>query len=123
MTLDDLLKLADMPRRVEPVPVGDSIAYVRSLSMAEVNEAADAAGEDDVRPYLLARALCDAEGKPLCGATNEYADRFVNLPAALARRLFAAIDRASDVPPGALVAAAKNCETRTAGGGTGSAAS
>lgn len=126
MTLDDLLKLADSPRRVEPVPIGDRTAYVRGLSFADVEAAADAAekaGDPDSRPHLLARAICDERGVPLCGDADAYVARLKGMPAVVTRRLFAAMDAASDVPVGALEAAAKNLEARTDGGSTGSAAS
>lgn len=117
MTLDDLLKIAARKPRIVPVAIGDDTAYVRGLKAGEVERLSSLAAEDEgqnIRALLVAQALCDADGNGLCGDVEASAERLVDLPEWTLKRLYDAVDRASDVEAGGCEALAKNSPAKTA---------
>jgi hypothetical protein len=104
MTGDELLRLADAPRRVVPYEVGDGrTGYMRGLTAEDCDEAADLMAElglATTRPILLTMGACDEGGTPLYGDVRQYVGKVARLPEKLARRMLDALDRASDLKPG-----------------------
>lgn len=122
MTLDDLLKLAKAPRRIEAVQAGSATVYVRGLSAADVERAVDRAGttKRSMDACLLTEALCDEGGTPLVGNPDDHLAALEGIPATLARRLAEAINRASDVPAGGVAHVAGESAQLTGDGSTAS---
>lgn len=121
MNLDDLLKLANRPPRIEPVQIDTETVYVRGLSAGDMDEVAQFTGDDTgpaQRLLIVAKALCDEKGNPLCGDIQEHARRLSGLPEWTVKRLYLAADMASDVKPGELEGLLGNSGERADGGNT-----
>lgn len=117
MTLDDLLKIAGRKPRVVAVPIGDRTAYVRGLTAGDVDEVSRLADDDgpSLRVLIVAKAICDVDGNPLCGDVESHAKRLSGLPEWTLQRLYRAADEASDVEKGGTAELAGNSGEKTAG--------
>lgn len=125
MTLDDLLKLAQKPRRVLPFNVGTLSGFVRGLNAGEVEEARSIATKldlDNNRRVLIAMALCEADGTPLCGEPEKYVEKFAGLPEGIVGGIMSKIEDASALLPGEGEELVGNSEGRTADSSTASPA-
>lgn len=123
MTLDDLLKLAQKPRRVLPFEVGGLKGHVRGLNAGEVEESRAIAEKLDLqnnRRALIGMSLCEADGTPLCGEPEKYVEKFAGLPEAVVAGITEKIEEASRLQPGEGEELVGNSEGRTADSDTAS---
>lgn len=123
MTLDDLLKLAQTPRRVLPFKVGTLSGFVRGLNAGEVEEAGRLADKFELRTNrlpLLALGLCEADGTPLCGDPEKHVEQFSGLPNMVVAAVVEKIEEASKLLPGESEELVGNSEGRTDGSGSAS---
>jgi hypothetical protein len=124
MTGDELLRLADAPRRVVPYEVGDGrTGHMRTLLVEDFDEAGDLMAElglATTRPILLTMGACDEKGTPLYGDVRQYVGKVGRLPERLARRMLDALNAACDLKAGEAEELAGNSPGRTAGSDTGS---
>ena len=121
MTLDDLLKLAQKPRRVIPFNVGTLSGFVRGLNAGEVEESARIADELELtnnRRVLIAMAVCEEDGTPLCGEPENYVERFAGLPEGVVRAIVAKIEDASSLKASEMEELVGNSGGRTASSAT-----
>lgn len=123
MTLEDLLKLAQKPRRVLPFTVGTLSGYVRGLNAGEVEESRAIAEKLELqnnRRALIGMALCEADGTPLCGEPEKYVEKFAGLPEAVVAVIIAKVEEASRLEPGEGEELMGNSDARTDGSVTAS---
>ena len=123
MTLDDLLKLAQKPRRILPFTVGKLSGYVRGLNAGEVEESAIIADKLDLsnnRRVLIAMALCEEDGTPLCGDAEKHAAKFAGLPESVVRSILAKVEEASSLEVSEFEELVGNSDARTDGSATAS---
>ena len=123
MTLDDLLKLAQKPRRVLPCKVGHLDGFVRGLKAGEVEEARAIAAKLDLenaRRPMIAMALCEEDGTPLCGDPEKYVEKFGDLPEGVVSGIMAKAEEASRLEPGESEELMGNSDARTDGSATAS---
>ena len=120
MTLEDLLKLAQKPRRVLPFKVDGLDGFVRSLNAGDCEQAAAIAAKLELpndRRVLLAMAVCEADGTPLCPDPEKHLETLKGLNEMVCREIMAKVNEASSVDTQALVG---NSEERTDGSATAS---
>ena len=120
MTLDDLLKEAQKPRRVVPFKAGGLSGFVRSLNAGDCEQAAAIASKLELpndRRVLLAMAVCEEDGTPLCPDPEKHLETLKGLREFTVREIMAKVNEASSVDTQALVG---NSEGRTDGSATAS---
>ena len=123
MTIEDLLKLAQKPRRVIPFKVGTLSGFVRGLNAGEVEEGRALAEKlelQNARRVMIAMALCEEDGTPLCGEPEKYVERFKGLPEGVVNGIMAKAEEASRLLPGEAEELVGNSEGRTADSDTAS---
>lgn len=121
--LDDLLRLAHKPRRVLPFTVGTVSGFVRGLNAGEVEEARAIAAKlqlDNGRRPLIAMALCEEDGTPLCGEPERYVEKFAALPESVVDHLMAKTEEACKLLPSEGEELLGNSKERTDGSATAS---
>jgi hypothetical protein len=116
MTLEDLLKLAQKPRRV--LPIGTLPGCVRGWNAGEIEEARSIATKlemDNSRRVMIAMALCEENGTPLCGEPEKYVEKFAGLPEGVVSDIMAKLEEASRLLPGEAEELMGNSKGRTDG--------